>query len=147
MQTNCYEFNKFNHKYFIRINKGEEIVSAIKDFCKDNNIKLGTIQGIGAISSATFGFFNPGTKEYQEKTFDEPMEITSLLGNITTKDGETYLHIHMNAAGSDYSTKGGHLVKAIVSLTAEIIVRESRGKIERTFDENTGLNLMDFNKD
>lgn len=146
MQQAGYEFKKFGNKFLIRINKGEEIVSTLKTFCIKNNVKLGTIQGIGAINSATFGFFNPETKHYQEKTIDKPMEITSLTGNITTKDNETYLHIHMNAAGNDYNTAGGHLVTAVVSLTAEIAIEEFSGIVERTFCEKTGLNLMDFNK-
>ena len=74
MQTAGYEFKKFGSKFFIRINKGEEIVSTLKTFCIKNNVKLGTIQGIGAINSATFGFFNPETKHYQEKTIDKPIE-------------------------------------------------------------------------
>lgn len=139
-----FEYKKFNNKYFVRINKGEEIISTLKEFCKVNNINLGTVQGIGAINKATFGFFNPETKEYEEKTFSQPMEITSLLGNITVKNKEPYLHLHMNAAGKDYNTVGGHLVNAVVSLTAEITVKQSIGDIGRKFDDNIGLNLWDI---
>ena len=52
----------------------------------------------------------------------------------------------MNAAGNDYNTAGGHLVRAVVSLTAEIAIEQLSGTVERTFCEKTGLNLMDFNK-
>ena len=67
MQTTGYEFKKFGNTFLIRINKGEEIVSTLKTFCIKNNVKLGTIQGIGAINSATFGFFNPETKQMLQK--------------------------------------------------------------------------------
>lgn len=139
-----YEFKKFDNKYVIRLNKGAEIVSALKDFCSENGIKLGTVEGIGAINSVTFGFFNPHTKNYQEKTFTGSREITSLLGNITTKNGETYLHLHMNTAGEDYNTIGGHLVNATISLTGEIFITPVNGTVEREFCETTGLNLFKF---
>lgn len=141
-----YEYRKFENNYVIRLNKNAEVIPVIKEICEKNNIKLGTVEGIGAIKSATFGFFNPETKQYQEKTFVVPMEITSLLGNITTKNGETYLHIHMNAAGSDYKTIGGHLVNATISLTGEIIIKEIKGSVERKFSDEVGLNLFKFQK-
>ena len=76
-----YDFRKIDNTYIVRLNKGAEIISAIKDFCTSNNIKVGTVQGIGAINTATFGFFNPETKEYNEKIFECPREITNLLRN------------------------------------------------------------------
>lgn len=139
-----YEFRKIDNTYIVRLNKGAEIISAIKDFCTSNNIKVGIVQGIGAINAATFGFFNPETKEYNEKLFEGPREITSLLGNISTKDGETYLHLHMNASGSDYNTIGGHLINATISLTGEIFITPINGTVERKFCEKTGLNLLSF---
>lgn len=139
-----YEFRKIDNTYIVRLNKGAEIISAIKDFCTSNNIKVGTVQGIGAINTATFGFFNPETKEYNEKLFEGPREITSLLGNISTKDGETYLHLHMNVSGSDYNTIGGHLINATISLTGEIFITPLNGTVDRKFCGKTGLNLLSF---
>ena len=142
--TTQYEFRKLDNTYVVRLNKGAEIISAIKDFCSSNNIKVGTIQGIGAINSATFGFFNPETKQYNEKIFEGPREITSLIGNISTQNGETYLHLHMTASGEDYNTIGGHLINATISLTGEIFITPINGTIEREFCEKTGLNLLSF---
>lgn len=139
-----YEFRKLDNTYVVRLNKEAEIISAIKDFCSSNNVKVGTIQGIGAINSVTFGFFNPETKQYNEKIFEGPREITSLIGNISTKNGETYLHLHMTASGEDYNTIGGHLINATISLTGEIFITPINGTVEREFCEKTGLNLLSF---
>ncbi len=139
-----YEFRKFENKYILKLFKNTEIITTIRTFCEENKIKLASISGIGAINSATFGFFNPETKQYQEKTFSEPMEITSLTGTVTEKDGETYLHIHMNAANKDYNSVGGHLVNAVISLTGEIIITQINGRVEREFDKEIGLNLFNF---
>ena len=37
---------------------------------------------------------------------------------------------------------GGHLKSAVVGATAEVFITVLSGKIDRTFDEQTGLNLM-----
>lgn len=142
--TTQYEFRKLDNTYVVRLNKGAEIISAIKDFCTSNNVKVGTIQGFGAINSVTFGFFNPETKQYNEKVFEGPREITSLIGNISTKNGETYLHLHMTASGEDYNTIGGHLINATISLTGEIFITPINGTVEREFCKKTGLNLLSF---
>lgn len=144
IMTTQYEFRKLDNTYVVRLNKEAEIISAIKDFCSSNNVKVGTIQGIGAINSVTFGFFNPETKQYNEKIFEGPREITSLIGNISTKNGETYLHLHMTASGEDYNTIGGHLINATISLTGEIFITPINGTVEREFCEKTGLNLLSF---
>ena len=144
IMTIQYEFRKLDNTYVVRLNKEAEIISAIKDFCSSNNVKVGTIQGIGAINSVTFGFFNPETKQYNEKIFEGPREITSLIGNISTKNGETYLHLHMTASGEDYNTIGGHLINATISLTGEIFITPINGTVEREFCEKTGLNLLSF---
>ena len=45
------EYRKFGKQYVIRLEKGEEIVSSIKDLCEKENIKLGSLSGIGAVNS------------------------------------------------------------------------------------------------
>ena len=77
-----YEFKKIKDTYILRLNKGAEIIQSIKDFCNENNIKTGTVQGIGAVNSATFGFFNPENKKYQERTFSDPREMEQFQKDV-----------------------------------------------------------------
>ena len=72
------------------------------------------------------------------------LEITSLVGNVTRKDGEVYLHIHINFGDEDGLVKGGHLVKSRISATSEIILRKIDGEVGRKLDEEIGLNLLNF---
>ena len=44
----------------------------------------------------------------------------------------------------DESVIGGHLSEARVSATAEHFLRARAGRVGRVFDEETGLNLLDF---
>ena len=82
------EFIKSNNTYVVRLEKGEEVLASLKKLCEDNGIKAGEVTGIGATDYVKVGLFNVGTKEYASTIINEPMEITSLMGNISTKDGE-----------------------------------------------------------
>lgn len=137
-------FVKFKEKYILRLDKGEEIVSTLKRFCQINNIKLGIVSGIGAVNKATIGLFATDTKKYHSIDLNGDHEITSLLGNISTMDGETYLHLHINLSDEEYNVKGGHLSSAIISATGEFIIESIAGKVEREFNEEIGLNLYKF---
>lgn len=136
------KFKKFGSKWVVSINIGEEVVETLKKFCKNNKIKLGTISGIGAVKKATIGFYNLETKKYYPKELDGDYEITSLLGNISTMDGEVYLHLHINLADSTYNTFGGHLNSAVIGGVGEFIIEEIDGKVERGLNEEVGLNLL-----
>lgn len=138
------QFKKFQDTFLIRLEKGEEHVSSLAKFCTEQNVLLGDVRGIGAASSITLGFFTPGTKAYRTETFERYMEITSLIGNITQKDGKPYLHLHLNAAGDDYRSIGGHLVAAVISVTGEIWIRPYDGNAGRKLDDEIGINLINF---
>lgn len=137
-------YKQFGNKYVIRLNKNEEIINTLQEFCAEREIAFGTITGIGSLKSVTLGFFDPSTKEYKEKTFREPLEMANMTGNITIKDGKPLLHIHTTVAGKNYKALAGHMVKAEISLTGEIIIDAVNAKVEKAFDKDTGLNLIKF---
>lgn len=138
------EYKKFGSKYVIRLEKGEEIVESIKTLCEKEEIKLGSITGIGATNKAVVGLFETSTKEYHSKDLIGDMEITSLLGNISQMEGEVYLHLHITLADHNYNVYGGHLTSAVISATGEIIIDTIEGVVDREFDEEIGLNLFKF---
>ena len=86
-----YEFKKIKDTYILRLNKGAEIIQSIKDFCNENNIKTGTVQGIGAVNSATFGFFTPENKKYQETTFSYNTIGGHLISATISLTGEIFI--------------------------------------------------------
>ena len=143
-EVNNVEIVKYNNKYIVRIDKGEEVIKTITDICQKNNIKLGTITGLGATDKVTIGLFDTQKKEYQSTTLTGPMEITSLIGNISTKDKDVYLHIHINVANSDLKVFGGHLNECYISATCEVVIEKIDGFANRQFNEEIGLNLYDF---
>ncbi len=140
------EYKQFENKYLLRLDKGEEVVSVLKDFCAQKNILCGAVAGIGAVDKVTLGVFYPATKEYKERTLEGIFEITSLLGNVSTKDKKAYLHLHINVGDTENKVFGGHLVAARISATGEIFVNAVDGTVERSLNDEIGLNLLDFEK-
>jgi hypothetical protein len=138
------EYKKFNNKYIVRIDKGEEIVETLKKFCEKNNIKLGVITGLGATNNAKVGLYNTEEKKYYSKELTGDYEIAPLYGNISTMDGEFYLHIHANLCNQENKSFGGHLNSAIVSATFEAVIEIIDGEVEREFNKEIGLNLYKF---
>jgi len=134
-----------DHAFVLSIDNHAEIASALNAFCTEKGILAGQVTGLGALSSATFRFLDPGTKKYVDKTFAEQMEITNLTGNISEKDGKPYLHLHITASRRDYSCIGGHLLSAVINGACELYVEAFPGRrIGRFQDAETGLNLYDL---
>lgn len=65
------------------LEKGEDIVECITNFADDQDLTFTSVSGIGACDDVVLKFFNLTTKQYEEKHITEPLELTSLLGNIS----------------------------------------------------------------
>ncbi|HLR34822.1 MAG TPA: PPC domain-containing DNA-binding protein [Tissierellales bacterium] len=138
------DYKKFGNKYILRLEQGEEVVTKLKEFCKEQNIKLGWIKGIGAVNKIKIGIFKVDEKVYYTKELRGDYEITSLLGNISTMDGEVYLHLHINLSDDEYKTYGGHLDSAIISATGELVIEAIDGIVDREFNQDIGISLFKF---
>ena len=138
------EYKKFNNTIVARIDKGEEILEKIKEIALKENITLANINALGATNDFTVGVFKTDEKKYYSNTFKGNFEIVSLTGTINTMNDEFYSHIHMSAGNDKGEVFGGHLNKAIVSATCEMIINIIDGKVDRKFEENIGLNLFEF---
>jgi len=133
---------KVGNTYIVRIDKGEELVGSLEKFCVDEKIKLGTIQGIGAANDVTIGYFDIKKKEYFSKRFEGDFEIAPLNGNITTMDGNIYLHLHVTFGDKEFGSHSGHLNEAMISATFEGVITSVDGEVDRYYDEEIGLNLL-----
>lgn len=138
------EYKKFGSTFAVRINRGEEVIAQLEKLCKAENIYFAKVSAIGAADKITVGLYNVEQKKYFKKTFIGESEITSLLGNITEKDGEPYIHLHINAADENLNAFGGHLNECVISGTCEMFVDEISENTGRAYDSETGLNLFDF---
>ena len=140
------EYRKFDSTIIARIDKGEEILEKVKEIALKENIKLASISALGAVNDFTVGVFKTDEKKYYSNSFQEYFEITSLTGTINTMNGEFYTHIHMSAGNEKGEVFGGHLNRAVVSATCEMVITIIDGSVDRYFDEEIGLNLFKFDE-
>ncbi|MBP3730562.1 MAG: DNA-binding protein [Mailhella sp.] len=139
------EYRKFGDTYVLRLDRGEEIVSSLVELSSKENVCLAAVEGLGAADHVVVGLYDVGSRVYHKTELTGPMEITSLTGSITRKDGKPYLHLHINVCNQQMQVFGGHLNECRISATAEIFIREVPGEVGRRLDEEvTGLNLFRF---
>ena len=138
------EYRRFQDTYVVRLDRGEEIVASLTRLCEQEDIRLGSVTALGAADHAVIGLYNVTEKQYHKTQLDEAMEITSLVGNITRKDGEVYLHLHINLCNEKMQVYGGHLNECRISATCEMVVQRLDGEVGRLQDPVTGLNLFRF---
>lgn len=141
------EYRKTSNRVYIRMDKGDEILSGIRKVCRELSIKSGTFQGIGACGKAAVATFIPERQDFLHHECEGMLEMISLLGNIVTDDeGELKEHAHGMFSQRKESGKigylGGHVVYAWVSYTAELtldIVPD--GFIGHKADPFTGIDV------
>ncbi|MCD8787414.1 PPC domain-containing DNA-binding protein [Staphylococcus gallinarum] len=137
-------YQEDNNTIVLVLEQGEDIVEAVTDIARDKNGKFGTVSGIGACSEVELNFYNLETKTYEKKLIQEPLELTSLLGNISHIDDQPFAHLHATFGTNKYETYSGHLSKATVSATAEIVITMTNLDINRKFNDKIGLNLLNL---
>jgi hypothetical protein len=99
--------------------------------------------GIGAVQKATIAYYDQKQIKYRDIMLNEPMEIVSLHGNVSLKDGKPFVHAHVVLGDEKGNVRGGHLLPGGTPVFAcELTIDEFDGpELVREFDEITGLAL------
>lgn len=135
----------FGGNYLVRLERGEAAIENLKGFADRYRIGFAEIRAIGTLDCVTLGYYDAKAKTYNDETFDEPLEVLNLTGNIARgQDGDRLVHAHVTLGRPDYTTFGGHLVEAVVGPTLEVIVETAPVTIRRRHDPDTGLELWDL---
>lgn len=138
------KYRRFDNTIVVRIDRGEEILEAVRELAERESIRLASISALGAVNEFTVGVFNTSEKKYYANEFSGAFEIVSLTGTINTMDGEFYCHLHMSAGNDKGEVFGGHLNRAVISATCEMIVTVIDGEVDRYHDDDVGLNLFEL---
>ena len=122
---------------------GDEVISELTRFAREHKPRSAHFSAIGAFRDAVIAYFDWSTKKYQDIPINEQVEVLTLAGDIAWKeDGEPVIHAHVVLGRSDGTTRGGHLRKAHVRPTLEVILVEHPRHLERKHDPETGLVLI-----
>jgi len=137
------------NKYVLKVSVGEDVILELKTFCHDQGIQAASFFAIGAAKEINIAWFDVNKKEYVQKEIQQELEIISLLGNVAVGnglpalvEGEVIVHAHGSFSDKDMQVMAGHVNKLIVGAACEIVLEKFEGKIEKAYDDETGLNLM-----
>lgn len=129
--------------WIVVMETGDELDAELAAFAQRENILGASLSAVGAFSSVELAWFDWSDKEYKTSVkLDEQVELVSLLGDIASKDGEAAVHAHIAVARQDGTVHGGHLMKAVVRPTCEIVVTESTEPMRKKIDPESGLALI-----
>lgn len=143
------DYRKIGNTFYIRMDKGDEIIENIFAVCKKEQIHSATFSGIGGCSEAEIQTFLPETGTFETQTIRGMLELISLMGNVISDDqNNLYHHTHAMFSykdGEEHCVSAGHIKSVIVSYTAEIELRPViGGEINRQFDPETGTGFWSF---
>ena len=135
--------NQTPKTYVVVFETGDEIAEGLKAFANEQNLSAASFKAIGALSSVELGWFDWESKTYKPSVkLSEQMELLSLIGDIALDKGKPAVHAHAVIGKKDGTAHGGHLLKAVVRPTCEIIVTESPAHLQKQFDAESGLALI-----
>lgn len=138
------EYKRFENTIILRMDRGEEILETLKTIALKENIKLASVSAIGACDHFVAGVYSIPEQKYYKNEFNGVFEITALVGNINTMNGEYYAHLHITCADEKCNCLGGHLNEARISATCEMVINIIEGNVDRVKNPDTGINVFKF---
>lgn len=142
------DYRRMNDICYVRIDKGEEIITELLQICGREGIQSAVFTGIGGCSHAEIQTFIPEKGAFETEMLDGMLELINITGNIITDHDQLFHHTH---AVFSYKTETGHKIAAghmkalTVLYTAEIELRPViGGVIRRKHDPETGTGFWSF---
>jgi len=132
--------------FLFRIPEGREFLSAVNEFAKKHNVLIGTVSAIGTLKNPKIGHFEKEKGQYKVIELKGTYELVSALGNISIKDEEPFVHIHVSLGDSEGRVFGGHLIEGEV-FAAEVYIQELLGELLVRKPQENGLSLWDAEED
>ena len=143
------DYKRYNDTWYIRMDRGDEILSGILAVCRKEGIHSAVFGGIGGCDKAEIQTFIPERKEFELQELIGMLELVSMNGSVVTDEKNEYYH-HTHAVFSykkdgEHRLAAGHIKSIRVLYTAEIELRPViGGEIKRKYDKETGTGFWDF---
>lgn len=126
--------------HFLRLDLGDTFPGDVPVHLERQGVRFATVQGIGAFREARIGYLDHSTGRYGSQVVRGDLEVVSLLGNVTLKDGKPFFHVHTTIATKEGTTLAGHLFEAEVGATLELFVHPLAAEVRR--EKHPDLDLM-----
>ena len=142
------DYRRIKDTYYIRIDKGEEIIERLLELCSSEEIGSAFFSGIGGCSRAELQTFIPEEGSFETEKIEGMLELINVTGNIVSDNGRLFHHTHAVFSykdGEDHKMAAGHIKSITVLYTAEIELRPViGGVINRKHDPETGTGFWSF---
>ena len=142
------DYRKYGDNIYVRVDRGEEVISSILDACKREGVRSAMFSGIGGCDAAEIKVFDAEAGAFASERIEGILELVSLLGNVVDGGDGPSWHAHALFSYSDdegHHMAAGHLGSARVRYTAEIEGRPVLGGvIGGKLDSETGTKLWSF---
>ena len=135
------KFRMEKSRAYMTLAKGDNINKTFESFAEVKGIGCAWLNGIGALENPEIGYYSLEDKSYHLKTFKGEYELTSLIGNITLKEGKPFSHTHITFSDTEFRVFGGHLFNANITAAGEFIMQFGSVKINRKMNNGIGLPL------
>jgi hypothetical protein len=132
----------------VRLDRKDILHERILAVCQERGVRCCAVRGLGAFEEVELVEYDQQKKVYKAtQTFRAAMELLSLQGNVSEKDGQPFLHLHavVSREREDQVRRievlGGHLVRAVVFAAELTLDCYDDVRLHRLPDEPTGLGL------
>jgi len=143
MQVQCLNPGEPPKQYAVIFYRGDEAFSGLLEFADKYHVTSAHFTAIGALSGATLGWFDPRRKMYKKIPINGQHEVIGMSGDIALYRGKPVVHSHMVVGSPDGTTRAGHILAAYVSPTLEVMVTVDPVTMQKRFDPETDLTLID----
>ena len=124
------------------LHRGQELHTELQSFARTHDLTSAWVTGLGGSGGVTLGFYDLATKTYHWKTYDDPLEVLNLTGNLSIVDDAPFWHVHGSFSNDTYQSIGGHVQSLTVGLTLELLITPLDTPFTRSYDDETGLKLL-----
>src|SRR5947208_15433665 len=130
-------------QYAVIFYQGDEAFSGLLEFAQKYHVTSAHFTAIGAVNGATLGWFDPQPKMYKKIPIEGQHEVIGMSGDIALYQAKPVVHTHMVVGAPDGTTRAGHVLAAYVSPTLEVMVTVDPVAMQKRFDPETDLTLID----
>ena len=143
------DYQKIDNNYYIRLDRGEEIITSLLEICSKEAVSSATFTGIGGCSEMMKLTYRPSSASYEEHVVKADLDIALIHGNITTDTtGALCHHTHSVMSYTKENDQpeilAGHTLKAVVSYGAELVLTPLSQTITRTVNPENGAQIWHF---
>jgi uncharacterized protein len=138
------QFRRFGDRVVVRLESGERVAETLLGLLRAEGIGYAVVSGLGAVSQVQLSYWNAESRQYEAHEIEEQLEVVSLTGNVTLRETDPFLHLHVTLGRQDLTVLGGHFNDAVAHPTLEIWLQPENEPVQRVPDAASGLALMEL---